>query len=63
MDAPVLVAADRVEGGEVLQGRTLAPRLLADLAPERLLDGLTDLDDAAGDAPLALSGLTASLYE
>lgn len=63
VDAPVGVAADGVECGEVLEGRALAPRLLADLPDECLLDGLPDLDDAPRDAPLTLARLPAPLDE
>ncbi len=63
MDATVLVAAYRVEGGKVLEGRALAPRLLPYLAFKRLLDGLPNLDDSAGDAPLTLGGLITPLDE
>ncbi|MFA5869830.1 MAG: hypothetical protein WC941_09055 [Candidatus Bathyarchaeia archaeon] len=63
VDAAVVVAADRVECGEVLDRFALASRLLADLPDEGLLNGLTDLDDAPRDAPLTPARLPPPLDE
>lgn len=61
VNAPVVIAANGVEHGEVFDGGALATRLLPDLPDEGLLDGLTDLYDTSWDAPFTLRWLPASL--
>jgi hypothetical protein len=61
--ASVVVSADGVERGEVLEGGAGASRLLPYLPDEGLLDGLPDLDDAPRYAPLPLGRLPATLDE
>ena len=63
MDATVLVAADGIEGGEMLDGSAIAASLLAYLPQHSLFDGLSNLNDPPGNAPLPLARLPAPQNE
>jgi len=63
VDATVFIAADGIEGGEMLDRGTIAACLLAYLPHHSLFDCFSNLNDPSGNTPLPLARLAAPQNE